>query len=82
MRSVAALFSVAVPGLGQIYQRRRALGLLCFGTVALGYWTLPLLGTALHMFCVLNAYTVGLITQLNHALLTDAPPVFDQTPVR
>lgn len=82
LRGVAALLSVAGPGLGQIYERRPIAGLLWFGSVAVGYWVLPLLGIVLHTICVVNASTLGVVAQLNHALLADGPPVFQRAPER
>jgi len=53
---VAAVLSVVVPGLGQLYAGRLMAGALwCIGT-AFAYWAILVPGFIAHAFCVWSAY--------------------------
>jgi len=52
---LAAVLSVLVPGLGQLYKGQVVNGVVWFLLVGLGYLALVLPGLVLHVFCVLGA---------------------------
>jgi len=54
---IAAVLSVLLPGLGQIYNGRLAAGLFWFLAVGFGYWAILVPGFLLHCICVWTAYT-------------------------
>ena len=53
---VAAVLSVLIPGLGQLYAGRlMAAALWCLGT-AFAYWAIILPGIIVHALCIWSAY--------------------------
>ncbi len=56
----AALLSI-IPGLGHIYKREPARGLIWFFAVIFAYATGPQLGVLLHLICAINAAVQGAI---------------------
>ncbi len=54
---VAAVLSVLLPGLGQVYNGRLLAGALWFLATAFGYWAILVPGFLIHALCVLCAYT-------------------------
>ncbi len=53
---VAAVLSVLIPGLGQVYTGRLAAGAVWFLVTAFAYWAILLPGFLAHAFCVWSAY--------------------------
>jgi len=53
---VAAVLSVLLPGLGQLYSGRFAAAVGWFLATAFAYWAILLPGFAVHAFCVWSAY--------------------------
>ena len=53
---IAAVLSVLLPGLGQVYCGRLAAGALWFLGTSLAYWAVLLPGFLVHAFCVWRAY--------------------------
>jgi TM2 domain-containing membrane protein YozV len=53
---VAAVLSVLLPGLGQVYNGRLLAGALWFAGTSLAYWAVLLPGFIVHAFCVWRAY--------------------------
>jgi TM2 domain-containing membrane protein YozV len=54
--AAAAVLSLLVPGAGQIYKGRTAIGLLWLVLTAAGYLTVLMPGIFLHFLCVFQAY--------------------------
>jgi TM2 domain-containing membrane protein YozV len=52
---IAAILSLIIPGLGQLYKGQPINGLLWFLLVAIGYATLIVPGLVLHVCCILGA---------------------------
>lgn len=53
---VAAVLSVLIPGLGQVYTGRLGAGAAWFGITMLCYWAILLPGFLVHALCVWSAY--------------------------
>jgi hypothetical protein len=53
---VAAVLSVLVPGLGQVYNGRLIPGAFWFLATGFGYWAILVPGFLIHAVCVLCAY--------------------------
>jgi TM2 domain-containing membrane protein YozV len=53
---LAAVLSVVIPGLGQVYSGRLLSGALWFLGTGLAYWAVLLPGFLAHAFCVWAAY--------------------------
>lgn len=53
---LAAVLSVVVPGLGQVYNGRLGPGLVWFLAVGFGYWAVLVPGFLLHAICVYCAF--------------------------
>ena len=53
---IAAVLSVLIPGLGQVYSGRLAAGGLWFLGTAIAYWAILLPGFLAHAICVWSAY--------------------------
>jgi len=53
---VAAVLSVLVPGLGQVYNGRLLAAALWFLFTGFGYWAILVPGLLLHAICVYCAY--------------------------
>ncbi len=53
---IAAVLSVLIPGLGQVYAGRLVAGGLWFLATALFYWAILLPGFIAHALCVWSAY--------------------------
>jgi TM2 domain-containing membrane protein YozV len=53
--AVAAVLSIVIPGAGQIYKGKTAIGLAWLVFTVLGYLTLVLPGMLLHFICVFQA---------------------------
>ena len=53
---VAAVLSVLVPGLGQVYAGRLGAGALWFLGTGFAYWAILIPGFLVHAFCVWSAY--------------------------
>lgn len=52
---IAAILSLFLPGLGQLYKRQPFNAIAWFVLVGLGYWALVVPGVVLHFCCVLGA---------------------------
>jgi TM2 domain-containing membrane protein YozV len=52
---LAAIFSLLIPGAGQMYKGRIPLGLLWLGLTIVAYVTLFLPGMLLHFLCIFQA---------------------------
>jgi len=53
---IAAVLSVVVPGLGQVYTGRLAAGAIWFVATSFAYWAVLLPGFLVHAFCIWSAY--------------------------
>lgn len=53
---IAAVLSVVIPGLGQVYNGRLLAGLLWFLATSFGYWAVLIPGFLLHVLSVYFAY--------------------------
>ena len=53
---IAAVLSVLLPGLGQVYSGRLVAGAVWFLATAFFYWAVLLPGFLLHAICVWSAY--------------------------
>ncbi len=53
---IAAVLSVLIPGLGQVYAGRVIAGGIWFLATALGYSAVLVPGFLIHAFCVFSAY--------------------------
>ncbi len=53
---LAAVFSVVLPGLGQVYAGELLPGLLWFGAVSFSYWVILVPGFLVHGLCIWSAY--------------------------
>ena len=53
---VAAVRSVLIPGLGQVYAGRLGAGALWFLGTGFAYWAILIPGFLVHAFCVWSAY--------------------------
>jgi TM2 domain-containing membrane protein YozV len=53
---VAAVLSVLIPGLGQVYAGRRGAGAGWFLATGFAYWAILIPGFLVHAFCVWSAY--------------------------
>jgi TM2 domain-containing membrane protein YozV len=53
---LAAVFSVVIPGLGQVYSGRLLAGGLWFLTTSFSYWAILIPGILVHGVCVWSAY--------------------------
>ena len=53
---IAAVLSVLVPGLGQVYSGHLVSGAVWFLATGLAYWAILLPGFLVHAFCVGSAY--------------------------
>jgi len=53
---IAAVLSVLIPGLGQVYCGRLLAGGLWFVATSLAYWAILVPGFLVHAVCVLSAY--------------------------
>ena len=53
---IAAVLSVLLPGLGQVYNGRLIPGALWFAATGIAYWAVLLPGFIVHAFCIWGAY--------------------------
>ncbi len=53
---LAAVFSVVLPGLGQVYAGELLPGLLWFAAVSFSYWAVLVPGFLVHGLCIWSAY--------------------------
>jgi TM2 domain-containing membrane protein YozV len=53
---IAAVLSVLLPGLGQVYAGRLTAGALWFLATGLAYWAVLLPGFLVHALCIWSAY--------------------------
>jgi len=53
---IAAVLSVLLPGLGQVYTGRLLAGALWFLATGLAYWAVLLPGFLVHALCIWSAY--------------------------
>ena len=53
---IAAVLSVLLPGLGQVYAGRLLAGALWFLATGIAYWAILLPGFLLHALCIWSAY--------------------------
>jgi TM2 domain-containing membrane protein YozV len=53
--TVAAVLSLIIPGTGQIYKGRTAMGIIWLVLTVLGYLTLVVPGMLLHFICIFQA---------------------------
>ncbi len=53
---IAAVLSVLLPGLGQVYAGRLLAGGLWFLATGIAYWAILLPGFLLHALCIWSAY--------------------------
>lgn len=53
---LAAVFSVVLPGLGQVYAGELLPGLLWFAAVSFSYWVVLVPGFLVHGLCIWSAY--------------------------
>jgi TM2 domain-containing membrane protein YozV len=53
---LAAVLSVLIPGLGQVYSGRLLAGALWFGLTWLSYWAVLIPGFLVHALCIWSAY--------------------------
>ncbi len=53
---VAAVLSVLIPGLGQVYAGRLGAGALWFLATGFGYWATLVPGFLIHAVCIWSAY--------------------------
>ncbi len=53
---LAAVLSVLLPGLGQVYSGRLLAGALWFGLTWLSYWAVLIPGFLVHALCIWSAY--------------------------
>jgi TM2 domain-containing membrane protein YozV len=53
---VAAVLSVLIPGLGQVYTGRLGAGAAWFLLTSFAYWAILIPGFLVHAFCVWSAY--------------------------
>lgn len=49
---IAAVLSLFIPGLGQLYKSQFLIAVIWFVAVAVGYWLLIIPGLILHVFCI------------------------------
>jgi TM2 domain-containing membrane protein YozV len=56
MPGVAAVLSVLIPGLGQVYAGRLAAGAVWFLATGFAYWAVLLPGFLVHALCIWSAY--------------------------
>ena len=54
---VAAVLSLVIPGLGQIYRQKVGIGLLWLLGVVIGYMVLVVPGILAHVWCIYDAAT-------------------------
>lgn len=54
-RGLAAVFSLFIPGLGQLYKGQVAAGILWFIFTPIGYLLLIIPGLILHLICIVDA---------------------------
>ena len=53
---IAAVLSVVIPGLGQVYAGRLLAGGIWFLAIAVAYWAILLPGFLVHALCIWSAY--------------------------
>jgi len=53
---IAAVLSVLIPGLGQVYNGQLLGGAVWFLATSLAYWAILVPGFLVHAFCVYSAY--------------------------
>ena len=53
---IAAVLSVLLPGLGQLYSGRLLAGAVWFAATSMAYWAVLLPGFIVHAICVWGAY--------------------------
>jgi TM2 domain-containing membrane protein YozV len=53
---VAAVLSVLIPGLGQVYSGRLLAGALWFLATGFAYWAILVPGFLIHALCIWSAY--------------------------
>jgi len=53
---IAAVLSVLLPGLGQVYNGRLVAGALWFAATSVAYWAVLVPGFIVHAFCIWGAY--------------------------
>ena len=53
---IAAVLSVLIPGLGQVYSGRLLAGALWFLATGLAYWAILVPGFLVHALCIWSAY--------------------------
>lgn len=53
---IAAVLSVLLPGLGQVYNGRLFGGALWFAATGIAYWAILVPGFIVHAFCIWGAY--------------------------
>ena len=53
---IAAVLSVLLPGLGQLYSGRLLAGAIWFAATGFAYWAVLVPGFIVHAFCVWGAY--------------------------
>ena len=53
---IAAVLSVLLPGLGQVYNGRLLPGALWLAATSVAYWAILVPGFIVHAFCVWGAY--------------------------
>jgi hypothetical protein len=53
---IAAVLSVLLPGLGQVYTGRLLPGAVWFAATSIAYWAILVPGFIVHAFCVWFAY--------------------------
>ena len=56
---LAAVLSVLIPGLGQVYSGHLGSGAIWFLATGLAYWAVLLPGFLVHAFCVASAYSLA-----------------------
>ena len=53
---IAAVLSVLLPGLGQVYNGRLLAGAVWFAATSVAYWAILVPGFIIHAFCIWRAY--------------------------
>ena len=53
---IAAVLSVLLPGLGQVYSGRLLAGALWFLATSISYWAILVPGILVHALCIWSAY--------------------------
>lgn len=53
---IAAVLSVLLPGLGQVYNGRLLAGAIWFAATGVAYWAILVPGFIVHAFCIWSAY--------------------------